>query len=75
IVATQEKIAAINNKWGLGLTLMLAIILLGFEQIASWQDREQVYRFLLRPNVSLMILSLVILFAAKSSSQFVYFAF
>ncbi|MFZ1028980.1 MAG: MBOAT family O-acyltransferase [Limnoraphis robusta] len=75
IVATQEKIAEINNKWGLGLTLMLAIILLGFEQIASWQDREQVYRFLLRPNVSLMILSLVILFAAKSSSQFVYFAF
>ena len=72
---THEKIVEMNNKFGLAFILILALIFLGLEQIAAWQDREEVYRFLLQPKVSLILLGLVILFAAKSSSQFVYFAF
>ena len=74
-ISNLYELTSIDNKYGLFITLALAILLLVLEHIASWKDRKQVYRLLLLPRISLIILSLVILLAARESSQFVYFKF
>lgn len=74
-ISNFQQLASMDNKYGLLFTLILAIAVLVLEHIASWRDRKQVYRLLLLPRSALIILSLVILFPAKDSSQFVYFAF
>jgi D-alanyl-lipoteichoic acid acyltransferase DltB (MBOAT superfamily) len=71
----REALISMDNRSGLVLTLVLALLVLSLEHIASWQDRKQVYRFLLLPWSGKILLALVILLAARSSSQFVYFAF
>jgi len=68
-------LASMDDKYALFLILVLAILVLALEHIASWKDRKQVYRLLLIPRNVLIILSLVILLAARESSQFVYFLF
>ena len=74
-ISKFQELASIDNKYGLVISLILAIVVLVLEHIASWKDRKQVYRLLLLPRSSLFILSLVILLAARESSQFVYFKF
>ena len=74
-ISNFHELASMDNKYGLFFTLVMATFVLVLEHVASWQDRKQVYRLLLLPRSALMILSLVILFPAKDSSQFVYFAF
>lgn len=71
----SSLVASLDDKVGLGVMLLLAHGLLAGEQLAAWRDRQQVYDHLLRPVVSLTLAGLVILLAARSSSQFVYFAF
>lgn len=68
-------VAAMDNKFGLGVMLVLSHGVLGLELLAAQRDRKEVYAGLLQPSVSLLLAGLVILLAAKSSSQFVYFAF
>ncbi len=74
-IAKLQELISMDNKYGLFLTLILAILVLVLEHVASWRDRKQVYRLLLLPRVAPIILGLVILLAARSSSEFVYFAF
>lgn len=71
----SSAIAALDNKVGLGIILLLSHGLLACEHLAARRDRLRVYDSLLRPVVSLALAGLVILLAARSSSQFVYFAF
>ena len=74
-ISNLHELASMDNKYGLFFSLVLATAVLVLEHISSSQDRKQVYRLLLLPRSSLIILSLVILVAARNSSPFVYFAF
>lgn len=74
-ISNFQELASMDDKYALFLILVLAILVLALEHIASWKDRKQVYRLLLIPRNVLIILSLVILLAARESSQFVYFLF
>lgn len=71
----KEAILLVNDKAGLLFTLSLSIALLLLEHIASFSNRQAVYRLLLTPISGLTLMGLTILLAARTSSQFVYFAF
>lgn len=71
----RETFASLDNQAGLLLILLLANGFLVLEHVAARRDRKQVYAGLLHPAVSLTLVGLVILLAARASSQFVYFAF
>jgi D-alanyl-lipoteichoic acid acyltransferase DltB (MBOAT superfamily) len=71
----HTMLTSMDNRVGLGLIFLLAHSLLALEHIAARRDRGQVYDRLLHPTTALTLGGLVILLAARSSSQFVYFAF
>ena len=65
---------SINEGTALIVTLILAIVVLLMEHIAVWQQKFE-YELLLSRWVSPLLLSLTILLAANTPSEFIYFEF